>query len=193
MYKTTRMRELFKDFVEKSFNPLSHHQKEKVDEALVATDKLRRNLQPLELDALGLGAKEQEAYYSYRTMRDIQWMLKNEAARKDLVAKGNQYLKVTHADGVFEGPGKIVNLDGFVGKRFYDVENKKFVTVTQENLAELKTRQVLSVEYAQGQSVPGIKSDITRVLAPVNSTMQGDIRQVVGKIDGSFSRVYTED
>lgn len=193
MHKTTRMRELFKDFVETSFNPLSRHQKEKVDEALIATDKLKRNLKPLELDALGLAAKEQEAYYAYRTMRDIQWMIKNEAARKDLVAKGNEYLKITHSDGVFEGPGKIVSLDGFVGKRFYDVENKKFITVTQENLQELKTRQVLSVEYSQGQSVNGIKSEITRVLSPVNSTMRGDIRQVVGKIDGSFSRVYTED
>ena len=193
MYKTTRMRELFKEFVEKSFNPLSTHQKEKVDEALIASDKLKRNLQPLELDAMGLGAKEQEAYYSYRTMRDIQWMLKNEAARKDLVAKGNKYLKVTHENATFEGPGKLVSLDGYIGKRFYDVENKKFVTVTQENLQELKTRQVLPMEYAQGQSVNGVKSEITRVLAPVNSTMQGDIRQVVGKVDGSFSRVYTED
>lgn len=193
MYKTTRMRELFKDFVETSFNPLSTHQKEKVDEALIATDKIKRNLQPLELEAMGLAAKEQEAYYAYRTMRDIQWMLKNEAARKDLVAKGNKFLKVSYDDVTFEGPGKIVSLDAFMGKRFYDVENKKFVTVTPENLRELQTRQVLPMEYAQGQSVVGVKSEITKVLAPVNSTTQGDIRQVVGKVDGSFSRVYTED
>lgn len=193
MYKTTRMRELFKDFVETSFNPLSTHQKEKVDEALIATDKIKRNLKPLELEAMGLAAKEQEAYYAYRTMRDIQWMLKNEAARKDLVAKGNKFLKVSYDDVTFEGPGKIVSLDAFMGKRFYDVENKKFVTVTPENLRELQTRQVLPMEYAQGQSVVGVKSEITKVLAPVNSTTQGDIRQVVGKSDGSFSRVYTED
>jgi hypothetical protein len=89
MYKTTKFEKLYSEFTKESFNKLDSNSVDKVNTALIRTEELKRDMSVLELQALGVATSaEQEAYYAYRTMRNIQHYTKNKAAAEELTAKG---------------------------------------------------------------------------------------------------------
>lgn len=195
MYKRIRYQRLYTDFVQESFDKLSNESKLKIDSALKKTEKLKRDMNSLELEAENVVSDmEKEAYYAYRSMRNVQWYVKNNEATRQLIAEGFNDISVRLSDDVkLRGPAKKVELSSLIGKRAYHAEDNKFVVLTQEKIVELQNQGLSAVQFKQGQTIEGVKGEVTRVLAPVNKTIVGDIQQAVGKIDGAFSRVYEEE
>lgn len=195
--KKGRVTKEWAKFVSTSFDKLSGKSMEKVVDALNQTQTLKREMTEAELYAMAnitLDA-EKEAYYAYRQMRNSLWQAKNEAARKDLVARGyrNVFSGLDEL-GEFSGPAKLEeDWSSLIGKQVLDAENNKFVTLSTDNLHELKARGLNLYSFKQAQEVPKHKAHATRVLLPVHKTTVGDIKTTIGRVDGAYSRIYEEE
>jgi hypothetical protein len=195
MYKRTKYGKVYSDFIKTSFDRLNGESIDKVNRALVHTEKLKRDMTVFELGENGVKtANEQEAYYAFRTMRNMQYYYKNKEAVNALTARGyhNVFIGLDEL-GQFTGPAKKRNLEDFMYKNVYDVDNNKMVTVTLDNVAELDSRGLQIYEYAKAQQVQGRRGHITVVAVPPNKLRVGDVSSVVGRVDGAYSRIYTEE
>ena len=195
MFKRTKYGKVYSDFIKQSFDKLNSDSIDKVNHALAATEKLKRDMTVAELGENGLRtADEQEAYYAFRTMRNVQYYYKNKEAVNALASRGysNVFIGLDEL-GEFTGPAKQRNLEDFVYKNVYDVENNKITTITLDNIKEFDSRGLAIYEYAKAQQVVGRKGHITVVAVPANKVRVGDLTSVVGRVDGAYSRIYTEE
>lgn len=195
MYKQTRSGKLQSDFIKQSFDKLNAKQIDMVNSALVQTETLKRDMSVAELATSGVRTNDEiEAYYAFRTMRNVEYYLKNKEAANTFVSKGYVNVFVGMGDdGVFTGPAKSKKIAEVTGKKVYDVENKKYITVTDDVAKELDSRALQIFEYAKAQTIEGRKGAITRIAVPPNQVKVGDVTSVVGRVDGAYSRVYTEE
>jgi len=195
MYKTTRLNKIYNDFITESFNKLNKDQIDRVNNALVKTESLKRDMTTLELSMEGVKANnELEAYYAFRTMRNIEWYAKNTTASNSLTAQGYHNVFVGLGDkGTLSGPAKEFNINEFMGKRVFDVENDKFITITPENIKELDWSGFKAYKYQKAQELAGHKSAITSIVVHPNQMRSGDIVSAVGRVDGAYARIYTEE
>ena len=195
MYKRTKYGKTFADFITKSFNKLNSKEIDKVNKALTATEKLKRDMTVFELGEQGVvTAVEQEAYYAFRTMRNMQWYFKEREVANALTSKGYRHVFVGLDDlGELSGPAKSVDLRSMIRKNVYDVENNKVITVTEANIKELESKGLKVFEYAKAQEVVGRKGSITVIAVPANKVRVGDITSAVGRVDGSYARIYNEE
>jgi hypothetical protein len=195
MFKRTKYGKVYSDFIKQSFDKLNSDSIDKVNHALAATEKLKRDMTVLELGESGLRtADEQEAYYAFRTMRNVQYYYKNQEAVNALASRGYSNVFVGLDElGEFTGPAKQRNLEDFVYKNVYDVENNKITTITLDNIKEFDSRGLAIYEYAKAQQVAGRKGHITVIAVPAHKVRVGDLTSVVGRVDGAYSRIYTEE
>lgn len=195
MLKRTRYGKVQSDFIKASFDKLNASEIDKVNAALKQTEALKRDMTLAELGEKGITAeKEIEAYYAFRTMRNVEYYLKNKEAANALISKGYSNVRVSMGDeGVFTGPAKPLKLDEVKNRKVFDVENNRYVTVTDDVLKEFDAKGIQIFEYAKAQNLRNHKGAITRVAVPPNRATVGDINTVVGRVDGAYSRVYTEE
>jgi len=195
MLKRTRYGKVQSDFIKASFDKLNAGEIDKVNAALKQTETLKRDMTLAELGEKGITAeKEIEAYYAFRTMRNVEYYLKNKEAANALISKGYSNVIISMGDdGIFSGPAKPVQLDAMRGKKVFDVENNRYVIVSDDVLAEFDSKGIKIFEYAKAQNIRNYKGAITRVAVPPNRATIGDINTVVGRVDGAYSRVYTEE
>ena len=195
MYKTTRLNKIYNDFITTSFNKLNKDQIDRVNNALIKTESFKRDMTTLELSMEGVKTNvELEAYYAFRTMRNIEWYAKNTTAANSLTAQGfNNVFVGLGEKGSLSGPAKKIPLSDFMGKRIFDVENNKFVTVTPENIKELDSRGLQGYRYQKAQELAEHKSAITSIAVHPNQMRSGDIVSAVGRVDGAYARIYTEE
>lgn len=195
MFKRTKYGKVFSDFIKQSFDKLNADSIDKVNSALTKTEKLKRDMTVFELGENGIKTEaEQEAYYAFRTMRNLQWHYKNKEAAEALISKGYQHVFIGMDElGAFTGPAKKRTLGEFLQKKVFDVENNKFTTLTTDNIKEFESRGLSVFEYAKAQTLEGRKGAITVVAVPPEKLRVGDITDVVGRVDGAYSRVYTEE
>jgi hypothetical protein len=195
MFKRTKYGKVYSDFIKQSFDKLDSTSIDKVNHALAATEKLKRDMTVMELGENGLRtADEQEAYYAFRTMRNVQYYYKNREAVDALASRGYNNVFVGLDElGELSGPAKQRDLSEFIYKNIYDVENNKITTVTLDNVKELDSRGLIVYEYAKAQQVIGRKGHITVIAVPANKVKVGDLTSVVGRVDGAYSRIYTEE
>ena len=195
MYKRTALNRVYADFVKASFDKLNAAEIDKVNAALTKTESLKRDMTTLELSTNGIRTdKEIEAYYAFRTMRNIEWYAKNTEAARSLTAQGYNHVFIGMGEaGSLSGPAKRGALGDNIGKRVFDVENNKFITITQDNIKELESRGVVLYNYKQAQELAGQKSAITAAITKPNMVKVGDVTSAIGRVDGAYSRVYTEE
>lgn len=195
MYKTTKFEKLYADFTKASFDKLNAASIDKVNEALIRTEALKRDMTTLELQSIGVAtANEQEAYYAFRTMRNIQHYAKNKEAADYLVAQGYNQVFVGMDDlGSMAGPARPISLSEVAGKNVFDVENNKMVAVTPDKAKELDSRGLVIYRYLKAQTLEGRKGHITTIAVPAHKLRVGDITSVVGKVDGAYARIYNDE
>jgi hypothetical protein len=180
------------DFVAASFDKLKGTEVEKVNNALVATEKLGRDMSVLELQSHGLLTENaQEAYYAFRTMRNIEWVLKEQENANQFISKGYRNVFIGMGADVFSGPAKQVSAESMIGRKVYDTDKQKHITLTTENMNEFSG--MVFYEFAKGQNISGYKSAITRVATRPNTVTVGDIKNTVGRVDGAYSRIYQDE
>lgn len=195
MYKATKFNSLFADFTKQSFDKLNGDSIDKVNNALIRTESLKRDMTVLELQSQGVvSTAEQEAYYAYRTMRNIQHYVKDKALSEYLTASGYNNVFVGLDElGELSGPAKSKTLNDVLNKNVYDVENNKMVTVTPDVAKELDSRGVQIYQYLKAQTIEGRKGSITTIAVAPNKSRVGDIMNTVGKVDGAYARIYTDE
>lgn len=195
MYKTTRLNKIYSDFVKTSFDKLNKDSIDRINNALIKTESFKRDMIVLELSMEGVKSSDElEAYYAFRTMRNIEYYAKNNEAARSLTAQGFNNVFVGVGDlGNLSGPAKRISFSEHLGKKVFDVENNKFVTVTSENIKELETRGLQVYRYQKAQELTSHKGAITTIAVHPNKMRVGDITSVVGKVDGAFARIYTEE
>ena len=195
MYKTTRLNKIYNDFITTSFNKLNKDQIDRVNNALIKTESFKRDMTTLELSMEGVKTDvELEAYYAFRTMRNIEWYAKNTQAVQSLTAQGFKNVFVGLGDkGSLSGPAKKLDLQSMLGKRVYNADTEKFVTITPENIKELDAQGLQIYRYQKAQELIGHKSAITTIAVHPNKMRSGDVVSAVGRVDGSYSRIYTEE
>jgi hypothetical protein len=180
------------DFVAASFDKLNGTEVEKVNNALVATEKLGRDMSVLELQSHGLLTENaQEAYYAFRTMRNIEWVLKEQENANEFISKNYRNVFIGMGADVFSGPAKQVSAESMIGRKVYDTDKQKHITLTTENMNEFSG--MVFYEFAKGQNISGYKSAITRVATRPNTVTVGDIKNTVGRVDGAYSRIYQDE
>lgn len=195
MFKESKYSKLYAEFVSKSFDKVDNKGKLLVEKALRKSDKLERDLSPLELSADGIeNAADVEAYYAYRTMRNIQHFQKTKELDRELVARGlkDVTVRIDETESI-RGPGKVVELEDIKLQRVYDIEKKVFTQVTNEAIEQWNRRGVIAVVYEQSQAVKGVQGQIVKVIAPANGSIVSDIKQSVGYVKGAYTRIYTEE
>jgi hypothetical protein len=195
MYKATKFEKLYSDFTKQSFDKLNSASVDKVNNALIRTEELKRDMTTLELQALGVATPaEQEAYYAFRTMRNIQHYTKNKAAAEYLTAQGFNDVFVGMDDlGSLSGPAKPLKLEDVANKNVFDVENNKMVAVTPDKAKELDARGLVIYRYLKAQTLEGRRGHITTIAVPAHKLRVGDITSVVGKVDGAYARIYNDE
>lgn len=195
MFKRTKFGKVYTDFIKSSFDKLNSSSIDNVNRALIHTEKLKRDMSVFELGENGLKtADEQEAYYAFRTMRNVQYYYKNKEAASALIARGYNNVFVGLDElGQLSGPAKHGKLEDYLYKNIYDVDNNKITTVTLDNIQELDSRGLQVYEYAKAQQIEGRRGHITVIGVPANKVRVGDISSVVGRVDGAYSRIYTEE
>jgi hypothetical protein len=179
------------EFVEESFNKLDAGETERVVEAIAKTEKLKRDMTVSELATMGIAAdKEVEAYYAYRTARNISWFVKEKHMHDQLFAQGMQNILVSLGEEGLAGAAKMLDISEVVGKRVFVPERNAFTTVTQENLKEFSG--MVPYKYVKGQKLSSHASEITTILVDPNKATRGDLMSVVGRTEGAYSRIYVE-
>jgi hypothetical protein len=190
-FKRDKLAKTMADFVETSFNKLDKGETERVVEALIKTEKLKRDMSASELATMGISAdKEVEAYYAYRTMRNIAWYMKEKNLHDRMFAEGMRNILISMGDEGLAGAAKLVSFDDIMNKRVFVPAQNKFITVTAENAKQYAN--MVPFKYKKGQRLSTHASDITTVLVDPNAVVQGDLTSVVGRVEGAYSRVYVE-
>ena len=182
--------------VSDAFDKLDQNTIDKVNDALIQTEGLKRDMTPTELGAYGVSADDaQEAYYAYRLMREQLWLAKNEEARTELVSRGyQQVFSELGSNGTFSGPAKRLDeWSSLIGKRVLDTETNKFIMLDEDKIIQYKARGMSLYDFAKAQEVPGHKALATKIMLPTHKTSVGDIKTVVGRVDGAYSRIYMDE
>lgn len=180
----------------KQMPSLSKGETKKVTQALVKSDAIEKEFDVLELKAqFGIESDAAiEAYYRYRTARNILYAIKDKEAADDLVARGFKEAKVS----VLGEDGLTSTIESFVvktvkdatplyDKRAFNMVTGKSTSINPESLAQ--GAQVLEIRggYLQG------RTNYNYIIVAPDKVKVHDITSVVGKKEGTFSRIYTDE
>jgi hypothetical protein len=180
----------------KQMPSLSKAETKKVTQALVKSDAIEKEFDVLELKAQFSIESDAaiEAYYRYRTARNILYAIKDKEAADDLVARGFKEAKVS----VLGEDGLTSTIESFVvktvkdatplyDKRAFNMITGKSTSINPESLAQ--GAQVLEVRggYLQG------RTNYNYIIVAPDKVRVHDITSVVGKKEGTFSRIYTDE
>jgi len=138
----SKMRNDLINFARKPLESLNKRDFKKVNDALIRGDMEGKEFTALELEGMGLSSKAQKAYFTFRTTRNMTYMLLNEAVASSLNRRGFKHLVNTNVTpGTFgravEPPGGLVWFadesravmakedfaDKFPGVRIYELDN----------------------------------------------------------------------
>ena len=179
----------------KKMPSLSGAERKQVTEALVKSDALEHEFDPLELKAqFDIESEEAiTAYYLFRQSRNMLHTGKDGEAVDDLIARGFREAKVsvpgTDAESTIESfvVKQITDATPLYDKRAYHMTTGKGTTINPESLAH--GAQVLEV---RGGYLAG-KTNYDYIIVEPTKVRVHDITSVVGKKEGTFSRIHTDE
>jgi hypothetical protein len=194
VYKQSKLGKAWVNYFKK-MPSLSGAERKQVTEALVKGDALEHEFDPLELKAqFGIESEKAiEAYYLYRQGRNILHMIKDREAVDDLVSRGFREAKVsvpgTDAESTIESfvVKQITDATPLYDKRAYHMTTGEPTAINPESLAH--GAQVLEV---RGGYLAG-KANYNYIIVEPTKVRVHDITSVVGKKEGTFSRIYTDE
>jgi hypothetical protein len=180
-------RNALKKFLDDGFKGLSRKQHARVVKGLEDGDMLGKEFNVHELVARGMKSdKEQRAYYTYRTLSNLDLHLKNNTLKENLTRRGffQGYIKdglITHF-----APAKNVSAVDNAGRAAYNLVTKKLDKVDPAALNGLRL-----VETAKPVNIGG--KEYTRFLTDNANITFGRLRDQIPNKPGTFRRYYTQD
>ncbi|MCA3174598.1 MAG: hypothetical protein ING36_03515 [Burkholderiales bacterium] len=194
VYKQSKLGKAWVNYFKK-MPSLSGAERKQVTEALVKSDALEHEFDPLELKAqFDIESEEAiTAYYLFRQSRNMLHTGKDGEAVDDLIARGFREAKVsvpgTDAESTIESfvVKQITDATPLYDKRAYHMTTGKGTTINPESLAH--GAQVLEV---RGGYLAG-KTNYDYIIVEPTKVRVHDITSVVGKKEGTFSRIHTDE
>ena len=187
LFGEQRDRNALKKFMDDGFKGLTRKEHSRVIKALEQGDETQQEWNVAQLVALGLdNNRMQKAYYTYRTLSNLDLHIKNVTLNENLTRRGfvQGYLKdglVTHF-----APAKNVPIAEAEGKTAYNLTTQKV-----ERVDSTKHTGVSIVETAKAVSIAG--QEYTRFIGD-NATLRfGQLRPQIPNRKGSFRNYYSQD
>jgi hypothetical protein len=182
-------REAFAKFVKEGFNGLSKKEMRHVEKTLEEGDTLEREFGVVDLISRGLNDKQQIAYYTYRTISNLNHVIKNNIQKTEFVNQGyaRQVYLSLGGGATDTSPAKVVNLADFNGKRAYDLSTGKRVVLDSSKppvgMSLISTYNNLTVGSA----------DYSLFLGTSGNAKWGALLDPIPHRAGTFRRIYTDD
>ena len=182
-------REAFAKFVKEGFSGLSKKEMRHVEKTLEEGDTLEREFGVVDLISRGLNDKQQIAYYTYRTISNLNHVIKNNIQKTEFVNQGyaRQVYLSLGGGSTDTSPAKVVNLADFNGKRAYDLSTGKRVVLDSSKppvgMSLISTYNNLTVGSA----------DYSLFLGTSGNAKWGALLDPIPHRAGTFRRIYTDD
>ena len=136
-----------------------------------------------------------EAYFRVRTARNIMWDMRNEAMARSLTADGFKHVIIgfgSKADS-FVTAGRHLQIDDVpTNKIVYNSLTNSRMTLDETNKANAKASGFHVIQTRE-RYVTADGKEYTHILVSPENTKSQDIYHVLGKRDGTFSRMYTDE
>ena len=177
-----------KKFLDDGFKGLTRKENKRVVSVLEEGDTLSKEFNDIELNARGLTTdREKKAYYTYRTVSNLDLAIKNQTIKENLTRRGftQGFIKdgaVTHT-----APSRIVNTTEYEGLRAYNL-----VTGKMDTINPTKHIGMHIVETANPVGIVG-KGEHTRFIADPADVSFGNLYNPIPNRKGSFRHYYTQD
>lgn len=180
-------RNALKKFLDDGFKGLSRKDHARVVKALEEGDELQREWNVAELIARGVSSdKAQKAYFTYRTLSNLDLAVKNVTLNENLTRRGfvQGYIKngtITHF-----APAKNIPLSEAEGKLAYNL-----VAGKTERVDSAKMTGLTVVETAKPVKIGS--EEYTRFISDNTTITYGRLRSQIPNRKGSFRHYYTQD
>lgn len=186
MQQQERMGKVLTQYVRKSTAGLSQKEVSRVNDVLVRGDAEGKEFNYSELLGMDLTPKEIQAYATFRTARNITYVMRNEAAVKSLNRRG--YVGLTN-DNIYQ-------YDGVMGRVVTDPSGPIFMAHEgkQVRKGDNFTEQYPDVklyELASPITVDG--KQYWNVGLQLNNTVENTITKAINYRPGEYRRVYTDE
>jgi len=187
LFAEQKDRAALQKFLDDGFKGVTKKEHARVVKALEEGDELQREWNVAELVARGLDSdRMQKAYYTYRTLSNLDLHIKNVTLNENLTRRGfvQGYIK----DGVIThfAPAKNVPIADVEGKSAYNL-----VTNKVERIDATKHTSVSIIETAKPVSIGG--QEYSRFIGDNATVRFGQLRPQIPNRKGSFRNYYTQD
>jgi hypothetical protein len=191
--QSSRYLKLLTEHAQEALNPLNKQQKGLLMDALVRGDKEGVDLDDLTLKSMGLDEAGKKAYYDMRSLRNIMYNMRNDAAVTSLTRKG--YRNIIHKNlqddnGTFTF-GREVSKDKVSGKMVFNAASNSRTRISGEVEAMLDSGEFRLFEMESTLTIGDVKNKY--VLVPTADTTVAPIRTVIPYRPGEFKRIYEDD
>lgn len=178
-----------KKFLDDGFKGLTRKENKRVVSALEEGDTLGQEFNVVELQARGLlSDREQRAYYTYRTVSNLDLAIKNQTIKENLTRRGFSQGFVKDGASTIPAPARIVPTADYEGLRAFNLNTGKLETISSTKHVGLNV-----VETASPVTIAG-KGEHTRFIADnTNVTFGGNLHSPIPNRKGSFRHYYTQD
>lgn len=199
IHQEAKMQKALSTFMIESIDPLNKTELQRVTAVLKKGDSyseaggVGKEFSSVELTGMGLSEKEQEAYFRLRTARNVMFELKDDEFARALRKQGYKQIGIDFGGGkTFVSTGREV-VSPTIHSTVYDVNSKSRVIVDAAYIKEVKDTGRKFVRIEERTTPEGETSAFrTFVVDNDNSTIT-DIRNVLHKRPGEFSRIYTDE
>ena len=186
MQQQERLGKVLTQYVRKSTAGLSKKEISRVNDVLVRGDAEGKEFNYSELLGMDLTPKEIQAYSTFRTARNITYVMRNEAAVKSLNRRG--YVSIAN-DNLYQYDGVMGRVVTEPTGGIYMAHEGKQVR-KGENFTE-QYPDVKLYELAAPITVEGKK--YWNVGLQINNTVEGTITKAINYRPGEYRRVYTDE
>lgn len=186
LYQEQKDRNALREFMNDGFKGLSRREHARVISALTDGDTLGKEFTIIELEARGLGDKGQRAYYTYRTMSNLDLAIKNTTLKENLSRRG--FVQGYFRDGLLThfAPAKTVSAIDEDGRMAYNLVSKQL-----EKIDASKLTGVSVVRTAKPVTIGG--KEYTLLIGDNATIRYGALRDQIPNRPGSFRHYYTQD
>ena len=186
MQQQERLGKVLSDYVRKSTSSLSSKEAKRVNDVLIRGDAEGKEFNYSDLLGMDLTTKEIQAYSTFRTARNITYVMRNEAAVKSLNRRG--YVGITNPN--------LYQYDGVMGRvvteptgALYMAHEGKQVRKGDNFVQEYP--DVKLYELASPVTMEG--KQYWNVGLQLNNTVENTITKAINYRPGEYRRVYTDE
>lgn len=177
-----------KKFLDDGFKGLTRKENKRVISVLEEGDLLSAEFNVIELEARGLtNDRMQKAYYTYRTMSNLDLAIKNQTFKENRTRRGFTQGFIKDGMATHTAPARVVNTAEYEGLTAYNLTTGKMETIDATKHIGMRI-----VETDRPINMVG-KGEYTRFISDGTDITFGALHNQIPNRKGSFRHYYTQD